>query len=86
MRLSAIVSDRVGASYDLVQEGKTGFVFPRGDVNALIESLQGSSVGSRAPSTNGRGCPPAMETWSPRQNVEAFVNAVERAVAFKRGQ
>jgi glycosyltransferase involved in cell wall biosynthesis len=34
-----IVSDRVGCAPDLVTPGKTGLVFPHGDVNALRDCL-----------------------------------------------
>ena len=33
------VSDRVGAKYDLVRQGETGYVFPTGDVDALAAIL-----------------------------------------------
>ena len=35
-----IVSDSVGAGFDLVREGETGFVFPTGDVEALSTLLR----------------------------------------------
>jgi glycosyltransferase involved in cell wall biosynthesis len=37
--LPAIVSDRVGCGPDLVEHGKTGYIFPFGDVDALAEKL-----------------------------------------------
>ena len=37
---AVIVSDQVGAAFDLVREGETGFVFPAGDVAALTDRLQ----------------------------------------------
>ena len=36
----AAVSDRVGAKYDLVRQGETGYVFPAGDVDALAAILR----------------------------------------------
>lgn len=38
--LPAIVSDAVGCAADLVENGITGFVYPRGDISALAESLR----------------------------------------------
>ena len=35
-----IVSDRVGARFDLVREAETGFVFPVGDVAGLAVALR----------------------------------------------
>lgn len=37
--LPAIVSDRVGCAADLVAPGRTGFIYPCGNVNALAEAL-----------------------------------------------
>jgi len=38
--LVVITSDMVGAAADLVVEGRTGYVFPHGDANALAERLR----------------------------------------------
>ena len=37
--LPVIVSDAVGCGYDLVKQGKNGFVFPLGDIEKLTEYL-----------------------------------------------
>jgi len=37
---AVIVSDQVGAAFDLVHEGETGFVFPAGDVAALTDRIK----------------------------------------------
>lgn len=38
-RLPAIVSDAVGCAPDLIDEGRTGFIYPMGDVAALADRL-----------------------------------------------
>ena len=38
-QLPAIVSDQVGCGPDLVLEGKTGAIFPLGDIDALAEKI-----------------------------------------------
>jgi len=38
--LPAIVTDAVGCGPDLIEEGRTGFTYPVGDVNALSRKLQ----------------------------------------------
>jgi glycosyltransferase involved in cell wall biosynthesis len=83
--LPAIVSDRVGARYDLVSESKTGFVFPCGDVNALASILRKVLPDRDGLREMGDASRQRMEPWSPLQNVEALVTAVERAVAARRG-
>jgi glycosyltransferase involved in cell wall biosynthesis len=35
-----IVSDRVGAAADLVEDGVNGFVYPSGDLGALASRLR----------------------------------------------
>ncbi|MXV17844.1 glycosyltransferase [Hufsiella ginkgonis] len=34
-----ICSDRVGSAYDLVKQGKNGFIYPSGDINALTRAI-----------------------------------------------
>jgi len=81
-----IVSDRVGARYDLVREGETGFVYPCGDVKALARILREVLPDRERLKRMGEAARKRMETWSPRENVEAFVQAVEKAVQRKRGR
>lgn len=37
--MPAITTDKVGAGYDLVEDGRTGYRYPAGDVNALTQYL-----------------------------------------------
>lgn len=39
--MAIIASDRVGAAYELVKSGTSGFVFPAGNVGALTDCLRG---------------------------------------------
>jgi glycosyltransferase involved in cell wall biosynthesis len=82
--LPAIVSDRVGARYDLVEEGKTGFVFPCGNTKVLSPLLQELLSDRERLGQLGEMARQRMEMWSPRQNLDAFVTAVERAVVLRR--
>ncbi|HLQ00028.1 MAG TPA: glycosyltransferase family 4 protein [Candidatus Limnocylindria bacterium] len=76
-----VVSDKVGAQQDLVAHGKTGFVFAARDVQALSEILRNAlrdlprlepiRVAARA----------QMDHWSPEENVNSFVAALEKALA-----
>jgi glycosyltransferase involved in cell wall biosynthesis len=81
-----IVSDRVGARHDLVQEGETGFVYPCGDVRALAQIFREVLPDRERLKRMGEAARKRMETWSPKENVEAFVQAVEKAVQRKRGR
>ena len=54
--LPAIVSDEVGCAVDLVEPGRTGFVFPLGDVDALarhMDSMMRSPADARAMGREG---------------------------------
>src|SRR6266851_1535026 len=76
-----VVSDKVGAQQDLVTHGKTGFVFAARDVQALSQILRNAlrdlprlepiRVAARA----------QMDHWSPEENVNSFVAALEKALA-----
>lgn len=75
-----VVSDRVGARYDLIGDGETGLVYSCGDVDALAAILQEVLPDLARLRQMGEAACKRMETWSPRENVEALVQAIERAV------
>jgi glycosyltransferase involved in cell wall biosynthesis len=80
----AIVSDRVGAGGDLISAGQTGYIFPCGDVEnlaALLREVLSDRVRLRRMSEAARR---RMETWSPHENVEGQVLAIERSLALYR--
>ena len=75
----AIVSDRVGARSDLVKEGQTGFSYPCGDSDALAKILAAVLSDRNRLAELSRAAATRMETWSPREHVDALVMAAERA-------
>jgi glycosyltransferase involved in cell wall biosynthesis len=74
-------SDHVGGARDLIAHGGTGFVYPCGNVIALAAILHLASAGSTRLSVMGRAARARMESWSPRENIEATLAAVARAVS-----
>jgi glycosyltransferase involved in cell wall biosynthesis len=78
-----IVSDRVGARFDLVREGETGFVFPMGDIGALSALLREVSHSPERIRRMGYAAREQMASWSPRQNLDALVMALDRAVQLQ---
>ena len=80
-------SDHVGAARDLIVQGRTGFVYACGDVDALAHVLR-QALGEREKLNEMRRTARArMETWSPRENIEATLEAVLRGVArLRRGR
>lgn len=76
----AVVSDQAGAKFDLVRDRETGLVYPCGEVEALAAILRDLLGDRERLRRMGNAARERMETWTPEQNVEAFVQAVERAV------
>jgi glycosyltransferase involved in cell wall biosynthesis len=76
----AIVSDRVGAKYDLVREGETGSIFPCGNVDALAQILRSLLADCPRLAQMSAASRERMKSWTPELNVEAFAQAVELAV------
>lgn len=77
-----IVSDRVGAGYDLVTEGETGFVYPSGDVDRLTEILRDVVSDREKLKRMGEAARKRMQSWSPRENAEATIEALSSALAI----
>jgi glycosyltransferase involved in cell wall biosynthesis len=79
-----ILSDKVRGRLELVRPEHTGFIYPCGDVNALAATL-GRALSERNKLRQmGEAGRHRMETWSPRENVTAHVEAIERAVRLTR--
>jgi len=71
-----IVSDRVGARFDLVREGETGFVFPCGDIDALSAVLNRAIQNPKRLRKMGEASRERMKHWSPADNIAGFENAL----------
>jgi glycosyltransferase involved in cell wall biosynthesis len=78
-----VLSDRVGAGDDLVMPGQNGFVFPRGDVDALAAILREVLPDSERLKTLGEAAQKRMCAWSPSQGIDSIAEAVECAVRFR---
>jgi glycosyltransferase involved in cell wall biosynthesis len=79
--LPVVLSDRIRGRFDLVVPGRTGEIFPCGDVESLAATLRkllSDRDGLARLATNAQA---RMGTWSPRENIEATFEAVQRAVA-----
>jgi glycosyltransferase involved in cell wall biosynthesis len=76
-----IASDHVGAARDLIADERTGFVYPCGQIDALAALLQRALASRAHLSELGRAARARMESWSPRENIEATLDAVSRAVS-----
>jgi glycosyltransferase involved in cell wall biosynthesis len=80
--IPVIVSDRVGAGYDLVQEGVTGYTYPCKDVEALAKLLN-QVLGDRPLLKSlGEAAQKRMETWSSKEHIEVIIKAVETITKY----
>ncbi len=72
-----VVSSAVGAAADLVSEGREGFVFPAGDIEALTGVLTRCLDGSTCLACMGKRAARRMEDW----DFEADVRGLREALA-----
>jgi glycosyltransferase involved in cell wall biosynthesis len=75
------VSDCVGAGRDLVAPVNPGLIYRCGDVEALSKILSQCILDSENLSVLGQRARERMQTWSPKENIAALVEAIERAVS-----
>jgi glycosyltransferase involved in cell wall biosynthesis len=78
-----VVSDRVGARFDLVKENETGFVYPVGDVETLGALLIRALQCRDRLKHMGRTAQQKMDQWSPQRYVQSFVDAVQKAIELR---
>jgi glycosyltransferase involved in cell wall biosynthesis len=76
----AVVSDRVGAKYDLIREGVTGSVFPCGEVEALADTMHSLLTDRPRLAKMSAAARERLKSWTPEMNVESFVETVTLAV------
>lgn len=78
-----VISDAIRGRFDLVSPGITGDIFPCGNVDALAALLKRLFSDRPALAALGANARARMETWSPRENIAATVDAVRIAVTRK---
>lgn len=74
-----IVSDRVGARFDLIRHGETGSVYPCGDIRRLAQCLQQVLGEPSALQTQRQAARERIAGWSPEVYVQKFVHAASQA-------
>lgn len=82
--LGAIVSENVGARYDLVREGITGFTFPAGDRAALSRRLRQVLANPTLARTLGINARERMQSWSYVETGNAMIRAIDQALKLRR--
>jgi glycosyltransferase involved in cell wall biosynthesis len=73
---AVIVSDDVGCQPDLITDGVEGYVYPVGDVGALIEALRRTLHSPEATAEMGRRALEKIRTWSFEEDIHALRSAI----------
>jgi glycosyltransferase involved in cell wall biosynthesis len=76
-----VASDRVGAARDLIRDGRTGFIYHCGEVGELAAVLRQAASGDPPLFELGRAARARMQSWSPRENIQATIAAIAKAVS-----
>jgi len=82
--LPTVVSDRVGAKFDLVRPDENGYVFPVGNVAALAEILRQLLTDPEKRARMSSAARSRMETWSPKEYADGVARAVNVIATEKR--
>jgi glycosyltransferase involved in cell wall biosynthesis len=79
--LPLVLSDRVGAAYDLLRDGENGFLVPAGDVAAAATALGRLAADASLRHSAGARSRELVREWGYERSVENFVAAVREAAA-----
>jgi glycosyltransferase involved in cell wall biosynthesis len=79
--LPLLLSNRVGAAYDLLRDGQNGVLVPAGDITATTAALAQLAADGRFREDAGRRSLELVREWGYEPSVESFVAAVREAAA-----
>jgi len=79
--LPLVLSNRVGAAYDLLRDGDNGVVVPAGDVDATAAALRRLAADDGFRAAAGARSRELVRAWDYEPSVESFVAAVRDATA-----
>jgi glycosyltransferase involved in cell wall biosynthesis/GT2 family glycosyltransferase len=79
--LPLVLSDRVGAAYDLLRDGENGFLVPAGDVGAAATALKRLAADRTLRRELGARAREIVRDWGYGPSVENFVAAVREATS-----
>ena len=73
--LPIVISDMVGCAEDLVKEGRNGFIYPKGDIIALSESIRRVAEDKKSANSLGMESAKIIEGFTIEKSVEGFIAA-----------
>jgi glycosyltransferase involved in cell wall biosynthesis len=77
--LPLVLSDRVGAAYDLLRDGENGFLVPADDVAAAARAIRTLAEDADLRRRMGKRSRELVRGWGYEPSVESFVAAVREA-------
>jgi glycosyltransferase involved in cell wall biosynthesis len=81
--LPLVLSDRVGAAYDLLRDGENGFLVPADDVGAAARGLRTLAEDADLRRSMGEASRELVRGWGYEPSVENFLAAVREALALR---
>jgi glycosyltransferase involved in cell wall biosynthesis len=84
MGVPAIVSDMVGCGPDLVEDGRTGYIFKVGDVDGLARALEKVASDAGHLRQLKQAALERIEGFSLDRTVEGYLNAIQTVAARRR--
>ena len=81
--LPLVLSDRVGAAFDLLRDGENGSLVPAGDVEAAARALRPLAADPNARLAAGARSRELARAWGYGPSVENLVAAVRDALAVR---
>ena len=79
--LPLVLSDQVGAAYDLLHDGENGALVRVGDIEAAAIAIRGLAADPALRRAQGARSRELMRDWGYEPSVEAFVAAMRDAIA-----
>jgi glycosyltransferase involved in cell wall biosynthesis len=79
--LPLVLSDRVGAAYDLLRDGENGFLVPADDVDAAAEAIGKLAEDPALRERMGERSRELVRDWGYEPSVDNFVAAVREAAS-----
>ena len=78
-----VLSDEIRGRFDLIQPGKTGFIYPCGDVDALANIFREILQAQERLREMREAARRRMETWSPGENIDSLARAIQLATRVR---
>jgi glycosyltransferase involved in cell wall biosynthesis len=82
--LPLVLSDRVGAAYDLLRDGENGLLVPADDVAAAARAIRTLAEDPELRRRMGERSRELVRGWGYEPSVENFLAAVGEALALRR--